>query len=86
MSAQDIFTLSRSERLVADALGDLKLATNQLRAARKTLKMCTHPAYYIEDYIWEHDNGYGRQTKITGKCCTLCLKLQRWPQSNTWSD
>lgn len=33
---------------------------------------CAHPEKYQAEYRWEHDNGYGRQTMIMGKRCSLC--------------
>lgn len=32
--------------------------------------ICDHAK--TEDYRWEHDNGYGRQTMNTGKRCVFC--------------
>lgn len=40
------------------------------------LEICDHSQ--TESYVWEHDNGYGRQTMITGKRCVFCLKVDRW--------
>jgi hypothetical protein len=37
---------------------------------------CNHPV--TEDYKWEHDNGYGRQTTISGKRCVHCLWVDLW--------
>jgi hypothetical protein len=32
--------------------------------------VCDHAK--TEDYRWEHDNGYGRQSMTTGKRCVFC--------------
>lgn len=32
--------------------------------------ICDHSQ--TEDYRWEHDNGYGRQSMHTGKRCVFC--------------
>jgi hypothetical protein len=31
-----------------------------------------------EPYFWEHDNGYGKQTKITGRRCSYCGFIDFW--------
>jgi hypothetical protein len=35
-----------------------------------------------ENYIWEHDNGYGRQTKIIGKECCYCGCVDLWSRGH----
>ena len=39
---------------------------------RSKLKNCKHK--YTVEYQWEHDNGYGRQTMISGLRCLTYLK------------
>jgi len=47
--------------------------------ARSVLaKNCKHPEEFVTDWDWEHDNGYGRQTKHIGKHCGICLKVNRY--------
>lgn len=38
---------------------------------------CTHPNPL--DYFYEHDDGYGRQTKLKGLLCPLCLSKNPYP-------
>lgn len=38
--------------------------------------ICDHSN--TEPYVWEHDNGYGRQSKIEGKRCLDCLFVDLW--------
>lgn len=55
----------------------------KLDAARSALaKDCDHPMRYVDDYSWEHDNGYGRQTMRTGKLCGIChaVKYYEWSE------
>lgn len=41
---------------------------------------CDHTG--AESYKWEHDNGYGRQTKIEGKRCVYCGFVDHWNRGN----
>ena len=34
---------------------------------------------------WEHDNGYGRQTQMTGKRCVFCGWVDLW-NNNRFTD
>lgn len=38
--------------------------------------ICDHPE--TEDYPWEHDNGYGRQTKMAAQQCVFCGGVCFW--------
>lgn len=57
----------------------------KIKAARARNTRCTHK--YREDYKWEHDNGYGRQTMITGERCLSCDARNAWkePFAPSWS-
>jgi hypothetical protein len=35
-------------------------------------------------YKWEHDNGYGKQTKIDGFRCDVCGALDSWGTGKFW--
>lgn len=48
-------------------------------------KSCTHPMESQFDFQWEHDNGYGRQTMVTGVYCKLCLAEKHWKTSSLWT-
>lgn len=39
---------------------------------------CHHPKAYRQVYMWEHDDGYGRQTKVEGVSCPFCGKRCYW--------
>jgi hypothetical protein len=41
---------------------------------------CDHSK--TEDYKWEWDSGYGRQTKKVGKRCSYCLRIDLWNRGN----
>lgn len=58
----------------------------KIKAARKALDgKCSHPN--PKPWEWEHDNGYGRQERMKGLQCLLCMKVNRWPRmSNNWDD
>lgn len=56
-----------------------------IRAAKKASELrealainCDHPEEYRSDFEWEHDNGYGRQTRHTSKLCDICGAENRW--------
>lgn len=37
---------------------------------------CTHSK--VEEYRWEHDDGYGSQKRMTGLQCVLCDAKKPW--------
>jgi len=43
---------------------------NHERANQLIAEGCNHPL--LEDYTWEWDSGYGRQSTNVGKRCKLC--------------
>jgi hypothetical protein len=49
----------------------IRLLDNEERALIKEIApFCPHQDY--TEFQWEHDNGYGTQTKRAAKRCTLC--------------
>jgi len=48
------------------------------------LPVCEHTS--VEEYVWEHDNGYGRQSWHTGERCRVCRKRRSWPGHGVWSS
>jgi hypothetical protein len=38
--------------------------------------VCDHSQ--TDAYQWEHDNGYGRQSKMSGKRCMYCGWIDLW--------
>lgn len=44
---------------------------------------CPHPIEAVQEYRWEHDNGYGRQTWNVGLECRLCRGKNPWPGMST---
>lgn len=38
--------------------------------------VCDHSS--SKEYRWEHDNGYGRQTMISGRICVYCRAIDPW--------
>lgn len=54
----------------------------KLEAARHALAQdCDHPEKYVDNYHWEHDNGYGRQTQRVGKICNICRAVRYYEHS-----
>jgi hypothetical protein len=54
-------------------------AHNKWQKYREKLALvCEHPSDMVVDYTWEHDDGYGRQTMITGKQCVVCFAKDHW--------
>jgi hypothetical protein len=48
---------------------------------------CDHPAQFVYDIQWEHDNGYGVQKMLPGKWCEVCNATQFWPgMSESWTS
>lgn len=65
---------------------EVELARKIAATRAKLAKHCTHPEEFVTDYPWEHDNGYGRQTKHVGKFCRICRAKNlygRWSQGHT---
>lgn len=62
-----------------------KIHSKRIERLRKQLgKDCRHPVEHRHDFQWEHDNGYGRQTMITGVYCRLCKAEQHWKGHGLW--
>ena len=77
--------LTKLERAVVRARARARAASARAEAARDALgDSCTHPAEYVEPWQWEHDNGYGRQTKYEGWWCSLCLARNHWKRPGAW--
>jgi hypothetical protein len=49
----------------------------------KLAQSCTHPL--TTRYMWEHDNGYGKQKMIEGLKCLLCKAEKPWSMSTLWN-
>ena len=63
-----------------------KLRWRLTQARVKLVENCTHPAEFVVEYVWEHDNGYGRQARKKGVRCTICDARCSWPGSSMlWS-
>lgn len=52
----------------------------RLRQVLLDSKICDHSL--VDNYEWEHDNGYGRQTMIKGKRCSYCWFIDLWDRGN----
>ena len=48
----------------------------ELHADTTGKNICDHSK--TEEFHWEHDNGYGRQSKMTGKRCVYCGWKDLW--------
>ena len=47
---------------------------------------CNHPKEFQYEFMREHDNGYGRQTKLPTIKCRKCRCINFWPTvSNNWT-
>lgn len=72
-------------RAFKSALKRVERANVHLASIRKALAhSCAHPEEFHSPFHWEHDNGYGRQTRIIGRQCGICWKRDIW-NSGTWS-
>lgn len=59
-----------------------EIANDRLTLLRMQLKEAGCDHFKFEAYIWEHDNGYGRQHKRTGKRCTYCGWVDLWDRNH----
>lgn len=76
------------ERQILLALDERKLSdarwASKIERLRARLRTCTHS--HTDDYEWEHDNGYGRQSRVTGERCVVCMMHRAWKGHGLWSD
>lgn len=74
--------LLRAMRLRGKAIERWDARIEALRA--KVAKKCRH--VQTVDFHYEHDDGYGRQTKCIGKRCVFCEKKNYYPgMSEQWT-
>jgi hypothetical protein len=86
--------LQRLERRYACARRALDKAIDRQSTLRTTLTaiaaearlICTHPIEYRLDIPWTHDNGYGRQSTVTGEKCQLCAQYRAWKGMSQWTE
>jgi len=83
MSEVNKMVLNEDERALLRAEASRKKAAAKwdakIQAMRAAItKICRHAQTH--EFKWEHDNGYGVQTKHVGLRCVFCLKVNRWPQ------
>jgi hypothetical protein len=68
------------------ALGKAREYNARAETIRAELaKTCEHPSSVVTDFTWEHDNGYGRQSMVTGQRCTVCRAEKRWKNHGSWT-
>lgn len=72
MESKDIRQYKRLQLRATAARGNLE------RFRKSLAQSCDHPADFVVDFEWEHDNGYGRQHMRRGKLCQICFKQDRW--------
>lgn len=59
--------------------------STEIKRLRALLKNCTHSA--TSKFHYEHDNGYGVQSRHEGLSCDLCLARQYYPgMSELWTS
>jgi len=79
--------LKSLERLEVGARARLKALEEEIKETRKALRpVCVHPPGHREEFTWEHDDGYGRQSQVTGEVCKLCGMKRRFTSSSFWND
>lgn len=82
-------TAAHKRFLKLQAEADVEIARLRARVAKARAKLvenCTHPAEFVVEYDWEHDNGYGRQAWKKGVRCTICDARCSWPgMSTSWT-
>lgn len=79
--------LRRALGRVKGAWADLANAEANLERVRARVgKQCPHPEPYHKSYLWEHDDGYGRQRMVSGIRCDLCGATRPWASMSHWVD
>lgn len=63
-----------------------ELRTMLATIAAEIRPICTHPLEHRRDIPWTHDNGYGRQSTVTGEKCQLCGLYRAWKNMSLWSE
>lgn len=59
----------------------IKLAQLKLLEIKNILAInCLHESEFIQNYEWEHDDGYGSQKLLNGSKCCICGKIDWWHQ------
>lgn len=66
---------------IREELRQTERLADEIKAAIIT-EGCLHPD--PEPYQWEHDDGYGRQTMITGRRCRFCGAKKPWRDMGSW--
>lgn len=83
--------LTEDERKLLRVLSSQKKAIKAWDEKIKKLRervspVCSHK--HVSEFQYEHDNGYGRQTKCIGHLCLFCLKKNYYPtltnSPNSW--
>jgi hypothetical protein len=70
-------TVKESQRILLKKRKQIGILYNEAYAIKESLQgICDHSL--TEEYQWEHDNGYGRQTKMTSKRCVFCGWVSLW--------
>lgn len=62
------------------------LTTTLIAIAAEARPICTHPLEYRLDIPWTHNNGYGRQSTVTGEKCQLCAQYRAWKGMSQWTE
>lgn len=83
----DLKRLSVLREDLALLLYTKEVVVQEITCIQKRLQAkCEHPQGSRQEYKWEHDNGYGQQTMMTGHQCKDCGLRNNWPNmSNIWS-
>jgi hypothetical protein len=80
LGCRDCWWVYRSKLLASAAQAQVE--AEEIR--KRLSEGCNHPEQFVEDWQWEHDNGYGRQTMVNGKMCKLCRARKHWTHSAHW--
>lgn len=75
-----MITVYEAEKARVDKRFRMRIAAARIKLAEN----CDHPAKFVTEYNWEHDNGYGRQKWIKGKACGICGARQSWADFSGW--
>lgn len=79
-------TLSEKQKALLELRREIRILSRAESNLVADLQLeCNHPDAHVEEYRWESDNGYGRQTQMTGRFCTLCRARKYYTLGGSWT-
>ena len=83
MSEKSLSVSNLQQQLIEKTAQSMVICMEISKIRKQLTPICDHSQ--TEVYDWEHDNGYGRQTKMIGTRCIFCFKKDYWNRGQ-WTD